>query len=68
MFSQGRILLPHTRNGLSAQSIRALLCLGEWSLYGWVKDNNVLTELALYKELEGDEDVLLETGWDAIVV
>ncbi|RPD60433.1 hypothetical protein L226DRAFT_469364, partial [Lentinus tigrinus ALCF2SS1-7] len=23
--------LPHVRNGLCARSIRALLCLGEWS-------------------------------------
>jgi hypothetical protein len=30
VFSQGRNLLPYTRNRLSASSIRAYLCLGSW--------------------------------------
>ena len=31
VFSQGRHLLPFTRNGLSAASMRSHLCLGSWA-------------------------------------
>ena len=31
VFSQGRQLLHFTRNRLSGQSIRALMCFGDWS-------------------------------------
>ncbi|KIM54869.1 hypothetical protein SCLCIDRAFT_43076, partial [Scleroderma citrinum Foug A] len=41
LFSKGRILLPHLRNRLSSQSISALLCLGSWSLHGFVKDKDI---------------------------
>ena len=30
MFSQGRHILPFTRNRLSGTSTRAILCLGSW--------------------------------------
>lgn len=64
MFSHGRILLLHIRNRLSAQSTRALLCLGSWSLLGYVKDEDVLKVVTM-DEVEGDEEEL-EDGWDAI--
>lgn len=32
VFSKGRILLSHVRNRLSAQTTRAVLCVGSWSL------------------------------------
>ena len=41
LFSRGRLLLSHTRSRLSAQTTRALLCLGSWSLAGLVKDDDV---------------------------
>ena len=41
VFSQGRIILTHVRNRLSSQSIRALICLGGWSLAGMVKDEDI---------------------------
>ncbi|EIW63732.1 uncharacterized protein TRAVEDRAFT_78749, partial [Trametes versicolor FP-101664 SS1] len=41
VFSRGRIILPHLRNGLSAHSIRAILCLGEWSLLNLMKDSDI---------------------------
>ena len=41
LFSRGRILLPHLRNGLSAQSVRALLCLGDWVRLDLVRDDDV---------------------------
>jgi hypothetical protein len=42
MFSRGRLLLPYVRNRLSAQSTRALLCLGYWSKAGFVDEKAVL--------------------------
>ena len=42
LFSRGRLLLSHVRNRLSTQRARALLCVGEWSRQGWVKDSDVL--------------------------
>ncbi|EIW62753.1 uncharacterized protein TRAVEDRAFT_112599, partial [Trametes versicolor FP-101664 SS1] len=36
VFSRGRLLLPYVRNRLSAQSTRASMCLGTWSVHGLV--------------------------------
>jgi len=63
-FSQGRLVLSHVRSRLSVQSTRALLCLGVWSLMGYVKDSDVVAVTAL-AELDGDEEEL-EADWDAI--
>jgi len=35
-FSKGRLLLSHVHNRLSVQSTCALMCLGVWSLQGYV--------------------------------
>ena len=64
VFSKGRILLSHTRNRLSTESIRALMCLGNWSLLGYVRDKDVLA-VTVQPDVEGDEQELLD-GWDAI--
>ncbi|TFK79581.1 hATC-domain-containing protein, partial [Polyporus arcularius HHB13444] len=66
VFSRGRLLLPHVRNGLSSQSIRALLCLGEWSLLDLIDDTDIEGDIKGLAELDGDEEVLLEDGWDRI--
>jgi hypothetical protein len=63
-FSQGRLLLSHIRNRLSVQSTRALLCLGVWSLMGYVKDNDLKAATVL-PEAGSDEEVLAN-DWDAI--
>lgn len=34
VFSQGRLVLSHTRNRLSPKSMRALMCVGAWSRAG----------------------------------
>ena len=65
LFSRGRVLLSHTRNRLSSQSIRALLCLGSWSVAGFVKSADV-QKLEPFGEIEGNEDVELAEGWDSI--
>ncbi len=66
VFSRRHLLLPHVRNGLSAHSIRALLCLGEWSLLDLITDSDVEKVVEKLDELEGDEEVPLEDGWDRI--
>jgi hypothetical protein len=40
------------------------MCLGNWSLLGFVKDKDIYAVTAL-AEVEGDEEELPE-GWDAI--
>lgn len=63
VFSRGRNLLPYNRNRLSTQSIRALLCLGEWSRAGFVKDKDIL-KVTAQAEVAGDEELPYEEGWD----
>jgi hypothetical protein len=67
VFSRGRLLLSHIRNRLSAQSTRALLCLGNWSLLGMVDNIDVLT-VARLEALEGDFDFEMDVGWDRITL
>ena len=57
IFSKGRLLLSHVRNRLSAESTRALLCLGNWSGAGLVKNEDVqaATRLPDVKEGDGEE-------------
>jgi hypothetical protein len=40
------------------------MCLGNWSMLGFVKDNDIYAVTAL-AEVEGDEEELPE-DWDAI--
>lgn len=64
VFSQGRLLLPYIRNRLSSESTRALLCLGDWSRRGLVKDADIKAA-ALLPDVSGEEPPLA-TGWDNI--
>ncbi|TFY73221.1 hypothetical protein EWM64_g10791 [Hericium alpestre] len=67
LFSCGRILIPHLRNRLSPQTIRALLCLGEWSLLGFVRDSDIIKVAQMNDVEDGDgDDYEIEEGWDAI--
>jgi hypothetical protein len=64
IFSKGRLLLSHVRSRLSAQTTGALLCLGSWSLQGYVKDSEMKT-VAMMPEIVGDDsDFEMEEGWD----
>ncbi|EKM78496.1 hypothetical protein AGABI1DRAFT_60708, partial [Agaricus bisporus var. burnettii JB137-S8] len=42
IFSEGRSLLSHTRNRLTPESTRASMCLGEWSMSGFIKEPEML--------------------------
>ncbi|GBE78939.1 hypothetical protein SCP_0201360 [Sparassis crispa] len=66
LFSKRPLLLPHIRNGLSAQSVHALLCLAEWSRLGFVRDTDVLA-ITSGPEGEGEDDGLGD-GWDNIIM
>lgn len=61
-------MLSHVRNRLSAESTRALLCVGEWSRLGLVADEDVLAVTSA-PEKDGEEstDDIIE-GWDRIVL
>ena len=65
VFSKGRLLLSHVRNGLSVQSTRALLCLGAWSKMGLVKDEDVVLAAKMV-DINGDE-ADLDSDWDNIL-
>jgi hypothetical protein len=54
VFSKGRLVLSHVRNGLSVQSTRALMCLNAWSPMGLVKDKDVM-EAARLPDVNGNE-------------
>jgi hypothetical protein len=64
VFSHGRILLPHTRNRLSSESTRALLCVGDWTRRGFVKDKDIKCAALLPDVV--DEEAPLEKDWDRI--
>ena len=65
-FSKGRLLLSHIRNRLSVQSTRALMCLGVWSVLGYVRDRDINGITAL-EEVVGEERIEeLSADWDAI--
>jgi hypothetical protein len=67
VFSQGRLLLSHIRSRLSVQTTRALMCLGVWSLLGFVTDSDVKASVILLPELhEDDEENDLDINWDKI--
>jgi hypothetical protein len=67
VFSQGRLLLSHIRSRLSVQSTRALLCLGVWSLLGYVKDSDVKAVVILPELRADEEEEELKSDWDKIL-
>lgn len=66
MFSEGQILLSHLHNCLSVQLTWALMCLGAWSLMGYVWDSNVKAVTMLPELKEDEEEEPLKENWDLI--
>ena len=64
VFSKGRLCLSHVRNRLSAQTTRALLCVGEWSRLDLVAADD-LNSAALLPDIDREEGELAD-GWDRI--
>lgn len=65
MFSRGRLILFHTRNRLSVESTRAIICLGSWSLLNLIKDDNI-QDVAELEEGDEEEDADLDNGWELL--
>lgn len=63
VFSHGRVLLTHTHNRLSAQMLRALMCLGEWSLMGLINDSDICA-VAKLPDIEVEVRAEVEDGWE----
>jgi hypothetical protein len=66
VFSQGRIILSHLRRRLSVQSTRSLMCVGIWSLLGYVKDSDIKAVVMLPEIPANMKEDTLVAGWDAI--
>ena len=64
VFSKGWILLSHLHSKLSVQSTCALMCVGERSSMGFIKDHNIRAATALLKV--NSEEKELEDDWDTI--
>ncbi|KAJ8509474.1 hypothetical protein ONZ45_g8364 [Pleurotus djamor] len=67
VFSRGRLVLSHIRNRLSAESTRALMCVGAWSLLdiGLINPDGIKA-VAKLPDMEKDEEERLADGWDTI--
>ncbi|EIW56574.1 hATC-domain-containing protein [Trametes versicolor FP-101664 SS1] len=68
-FSRGRLLLSHVRNRLSAQSTRAVMCLGDWVRWDLVRTHDIraVANFAEVEEGQGvGDDYEMTTGWDRI--
>lgn len=65
MFSKGRLVISHVRNRLSAQSTRALMCLGYWSKLGFVSLED-LKAVASLPDAKADE-TWSDDDWGVIV-
>lgn len=69
LFSKGHIIVTHLCNGLSAASIRALMCLNDWLLLSLVRDADVLAvtmedPLKDLNSAEDQEEVWGSEAWD----
>jgi hypothetical protein len=67
VFSLGCITLSYLRSRLNVQTVRALLCVGDWLKAGLIKDKEMLAWLRRLKDTfeEECEDDVAE-GWDYI--
>lgn len=63
-FSRGRILISHLRNRLQAETIRALMCFGDWSREDYISNEELINFLVsdTNEDNEGidliDDDIL----------
>ena len=63
VFSQGRLVLPYVHNRLTSESTRALVCLGDWSARGLVKDCDIKTA-AILPDVLGEQEPEFQRGWE----
>ncbi|PBK70794.1 hypothetical protein ARMSODRAFT_974055 [Armillaria solidipes] len=68
-FSRGCLLMSHIHNKLTAQTLCALMCLGQWSLYGFVNNSDIqdVSKLPDLPEADcKDDNFLMPKGWDKL--
>lgn len=65
MFSRGHLILFYTRNRLSVESTRAIICLESWSLLNLIKDDDI-RDVAELEEGDEEEDADLDDGWELL--
>ena len=59
----------HTFKIVSPKTTCALMCLGDWSVLGLVKNSDVTTITGPPDvDRDGEDDMVLEDGWNAIVL
>jgi hypothetical protein len=56
VFSKGRLILSHTRNRLSVESTRALMCLNNWTSAGYINNQDIEDAAGLPDVKEEDDD------------
>ena len=64
-FSRGRQLLSYERNRLAPVSVHAILCVGLWSLRGWVRDDDIkpVASQVVQAHEEDERDEWNEEEW-----
>ena len=63
VFSQGHLVLLYMHNCLTSKSTHALVCLGDWSACGLVKDCNIKT-MAVLLDVLGEQEPKFQQGWE----
>jgi hypothetical protein len=63
VFSQGRLVLPYMHNCLTSESMHTLVCLGDWSAHGLVKDCDIKTT-AILLDVLGEQEPEFQWGWE----
>lgn len=66
VFSIARMVLSYQRNRLKVQTVRALMCVGEWIREGLLKDKDLLACLRELEDVDEENEEDVEEGWDRI--
>lgn len=60
VFSHGRKLIADDRGRLSAESVRALMCIGAWKRAGLLHRKDLMDVVEQEEEMQGDFEYLTE--------
>lgn len=60
-------LLTNCRNRLVGQTVHSLLCLGDWISAGIIMNKDIVRAVSGLPDIEGDDEVEMEAGWDRIL-
>lgn len=68
IFSQGRVILSYLRNRLSVQTVRALICVNEWTKAGIITEKHIHDCIWGLKDIDEDDESYVAEGWDTITM